>query len=229
MKKEMERVPSQTFFTTKRHHTPDWILRKIADLIDKAKRLEDSSNVLYACLEARNLLEMLSTSKLQCSVPAEEREAITEAVKPHHGIKGVDKELKALGLKTQEFMNVVCSQEGHPFPVFNFNESDKLQKRLSQYIHTYTVSHDEMLFGSTYIKEGFAVIKEAVAFVRHNLFYDAKRNTYGIVNADMTTLPEWSKDLLQEWKTGKIKDVQVLDALIKEASEKYIDSLKDKT
>lgn len=220
----MDKVPSQKFSATQRHHTPGWILRKIANLVDRAIILKDSSNVLYACLEARNLLEMISTSKLQCSVPAEERDAITEAVKPQHGIKGVDKELKALGLKTQEFMSAVCAQEGHPFPVFNFNESDKLQYRLSQYIHTYTVPHDEMLFGSDYIKEGFAVIKEAVDFVKYNLHYYSDNNTYGIVNADMTTLPEWAKSLLQDWKTGAIKDINILNISIKEGSAKYISS-----
>ena len=224
--KNQEKVPSQTFYTTERHHTPGWILKKIADLLDKAQRLKDSSNVLYACLEARNLLEMLSTSKLQCSVPADERDAITAAVKPLHGIKGVERELKALGLKTQEFMSAVSAQENHPFPIFKFSESDRIQKNLSQYVHSYTVSHDEMLFGSEYIRKGFIAVNEAVVFIKYNLHYYPDRNTYGIVNADMTTLPEWAKALLHDWKSGVIKDASILNTAILEASQKYI---SDKT
>ena len=132
----MGRVRALNFYATERHHTPTWILKKIADLVDKGKRHEDSSSILYACLEARNLLEMISTTKLLCSVSDEDRARITAAVKPQNGIKGVNKELKALGLKTQEFMNAVCAVENQEFPVFNFTESDDIQHRLSQYIHT---------------------------------------------------------------------------------------------
>ena len=186
----MGRVRALNFYATERHHTPTWILKKIADLVDKGKRHEDSSSILYACLEARNLLEMISTTKLLCSVSDEDRARITAAVKPQNGIKGVNKELKALGLKTQEFMNAVCAVENQEFPVFNFTESDDIQHRLSQYIHTYAVLMADMEYGSDFINAAFPAIEEAMAFARVNLIYNPDRNTYAIGNLDVTTMPQ---------------------------------------
>jgi hypothetical protein len=165
---------------------------------------------------------MLSSSKLQCSVSADEREALLVAIKPHNGIRGIEKELKALGLKTQEFMNATTELEGFAFPVFNFNESDKLIHKLSQYIHTYTISHDDMLFGSYYINQGFVIINEAVEFAMFNLIRDENTQTVSIVNAEMGNLPEWAKLLLNDWKSGRIKDRRILLSAIKQASKDYI-------
>ena len=211
-----------SFYATQRHQVPSWIIKKIADLVSKAKRLEDSSSVLYACLEARNLLENISFTKLLCSVPASDRDALSTAMKPRRGIEKADKELKTLGLKTQEFMSIISMQENHPFPIFKFAESSRIQDKLSQYVHNYAVEERDILYGSEYIKNGFRAVAEAVAFAKDNMHYFAETNTYGIVNADMTNLPEWGSKLLADWKSGVIKDAAVLDAAIKEAAAEYV-------
>ena len=215
------RVKEIPFYATQRHHTPTWILKKIADLVDKGKRLEDSSSIIYACLEARNLLEMISMVKLQCSVPEEDRARITAAAKPQRGIQDVDKELKALRLKTQEFMKAILEVAKEGFPAFKISESEAIQSRLSQYVHNYTISMADMEFGSAYINAAFPAIDDAVAFAKANMIYNPDRNTFSIGNVDMTTLPEWAKFILEEWKTGRIRDKAALTAAIVEAGDKY--------
>jgi hypothetical protein len=215
------RRESLKFYATQRHHSAPWILYKIADLVDKGKRLQDSSSILYACFEARNLLELISMAKLQCSVPEDERERITAAAKPLRGIQDVDKELKALRLKTQEFMKAVLEVNNADFPVFKISESEAIQARLSQYVHNYAVSMADMEFGSAYLNAAFPAIDDAVAFAKANLMYDPDRNTYNIGNVDMITLPKWAETILEEWKTGRIKDKAVLKTAIVEAGDKY--------
>ena len=166
--------------------------------------------------------------KLQCSVPEGERERITAAAKPHRGIQDVDKELKALRLKTQEFMRVVLEVANEDFPVFKISESEAIQSRLSQYIHNYTVSMADMEFGSAYINAAFPVIEEAVAFAKDNMMYNPARNTYSIGNVDMVTLPDWAAIILEEWKAGRIKDKVDLKAAIVEARDKYAADAKAK-
>lgn len=126
-----------------------------------------------------------------------------------------------MGLKTQEFMNAVCAVQSQEFPIFSFTESDGIQHRLSQYIHTYAVPMADMVFGSDYMKAAFPAIDDAVAFAKANLVYNPDRNTYAIGNVDMTTLPQWAKDLLEEWKASRIKDRAVLTARITEDGEKH--------
>jgi hypothetical protein len=214
------------FRASQRHHVPSWIIIKIADLLDKAKRLKDSSNILYACLEARNLLELISTTKLLCAVPEGERNRLVQLMKPQHGISAADKELKALGLKTQEFMNVISAQENMIVPVFQFAACKKLQDRLSQYVHNYTVSVANMNYGSSYLNDGLKVIKEAVDFAKANLAYDSDRNVLYISNMDMTNMPEWGNSLLMDWKEGRIKDKDALEVAIAEGVRQYIESQK---
>jgi hypothetical protein len=89
-------------------------------------------------------------------------------------------------------------------------------------VHNYAVEERDILYGSEYIKNGFRAVAEAVAFAKDNMHYFAETNTYGIVNADMTNLPEWGSKLLADWKSGVIKDAAVLDAAIKEAAAEYV-------
>lgn len=215
------RIETLKFYATQRHHTPTWILNKIADLVDKGKRFQDSSSILYACLEARNLLELVSMVKLQCSVPEDDRERITAAAKPQRGIQDVDKELKALRLKTQEFMRAVLEVANEDFPVFKISESEAIQSQLSQYVHNYAISMADMEFGSAYINAAFPAINNAVVFAKANMMHNSDRNTYSIGNVDMITLPKWADVILEEWKTGRIKDKAVLKAAIVEAGDKY--------
>lgn len=215
------KIKNLTFYATQRHHTPTWILKKIADLVDKGKRFEDSSSIIYACLEARNLLELISMVKLQCSVPEEDRERITAAAKPQRGIQDVDKELKALRFKTQEFMKAVLEVADEEFPVFRISESEAIQSRLSQYVHNYTISMADMEFGSEYLNAAFPAINDAVAFAKANMRYNPDRNTYNIGNVDMITLPNWAEAILEEWKTGQIKDKAALTAAIVDGGNKF--------
>ncbi len=217
-----------SFNPHERHHIPAWILLKITFLTKMANYQKDSSCVLYACLEARNLLEMISYKKLQCSVSADEREALEAVAKPKNGITTVDKQLKALGLKTQEFMHALLQSEGAPeyqFPVFVPSVCEAILNKLSQYIHTYTVENKDMEFGSAYIEAGFAVIDEAVEFAESNLVRSPETETCYIINYDIINLPEWAKRVLGDWKVGKIKEVTELIRILEEESRGYASNI----
>ena len=215
----------RAFRSTQRHHVPTWILLKIEDLIDKAKREKDSSKVLYACLESRNLIEMLKFSKIQCSIPEEERNATAERASGQNGLEKENKKLKVLNQKYQDFFQAVSEDANFSFTSFNASQCQKILDSLHAYIHTYTISEHEMIFSSNYVQEAFNVINNATAFVKSNMTYIQENNTYAIANIDVKTLPEWARIVLDAWKQDPKNDYENLKKSIADGAEKYI---KDK-
>lgn len=210
-----------THEASKRKHNVAWILFQTVDLLQKAVRLRDVSKVLYASLEARTLLEMISVSKLLCSVPAHERDELRGVMKPKNGIEKSNSKNKSLNLKLQEFMEVLSEVESFPasFPIFKFSECKDIQTRLSQYVHSYTRLESEVVFDSNYIQNGVTVINEAIEFAKLNLVDNSEKQTYYIINVEINSLPSWVSEILTDWKQeGKIKSRDELKSLINKAT-----------
>ena len=195
-------------------------MHQVIDLREKAVRLQDVSKVLYACLESRTLLEIISANKLLCSVASSEREELRESMRPRHGINKANNQIKGLKLKLQEFGEAIGQSGGFSFPVYSFSESEKIQDILSQYIHSYTRLEQEMQFGSNYINTAISAIDDAIRFASDNLIYNEFRGTYILINFEMNSLPNWAKIILNDWKQeGKIKNKEELKLRIKNAVE----------
>ena len=73
------------------------------DLEKKAIKQNDSSKVIYCCLEIRNALEMIDFHLLIASVPNSKHKTIAEIAKSFHGNDKANSKLKALKEKTQKF------------------------------------------------------------------------------------------------------------------------------
>jgi hypothetical protein len=193
-----------TYKPSQRYHEVIWMLKHSEDLEMKAKKLSDTSKIIYCCLELRNAIEMLDFHLIIASIPNSEHNLIAEIAKPYHGNDKANNKYKSLKEKTQLFYECVCDVLHVPGKFYDYKKSNKLKFDLSQYIHTYTKTPEEMEFNGTFITAAFPIIKEARNFLNTSLIYDGE--SYIVQNLDYTTLTPEDKQLLQEWKEDKIDE-----------------------
>jgi hypothetical protein len=190
-----------------RSHNLVWIIEHAKYLHDYAITTNNSSLVLYCCLELRNAIEILELKLLLASVNEDEREGIITLSKPKNGINKANNELKTLKSKFQDFYESVCKITGQTGVYFDYNKCEDMKHKLSQYIHTYTREEYEMYFDSTFIQEAFPLIYEVIRFLEYSLLYDGE--TYTIQCLSKHLEPE-DMALLEEWKQGKVKSKEEL-------------------
>lgn len=174
------------------------------DLEKKAIKQNDSSKVIYCCLEIRNALEMIDFHLLIASVPNSKHKTIAEIAKSFHGNDKANSKLKALKEKTQKFYECVCEVINIPGKFFDYKRSNDLKFELSQYIHTYTRVPSEMKFDSAFIQAAFPIIKKTREFIKASLIPDG--DSFIVQNIDYRTLSKEDKELLQEWREDKITE-----------------------
>lgn len=203
---------------SQRIHEPPWLIWHAKDLLDKAKRQKDSSKVLYACFELRNCLEMVEFRMILASVEENERAQLMIDAKPRHGIRKVNDKVKSLKHKYQIFYKVACETIDRAGNPLDFSKSAELKEALSDYVHTYTRTPEELNFGSKYIKDAYEVIKDSIIFLESAL--NKKQNTYMLQNLSIMTLEEDDKKILNDWKNGIIEDeIELKRRLIKRQKE----------
>lgn len=203
---------------SKRTHNPSWLIHHSHDLLKKALRLEDSSKILYACLELRNCLEMVEFRLILASLEEHERSEVIALAKPHHGIEKTNKKVKTLNAKFQSFYKMVCEVYGIKGNAFDFCKSSELKNDLSEYIHIYTRTESELAYGSAFLNAAIPLIASAIGFLEHAL--NKGDGVYKLQNISITTLSDDDQQILQRWKEGKIKDETDLKEILLKQKEK---------
>jgi len=205
---------------SQRIHEPPWLIWHAKDLLEKANRQNDASKILYSCLELRNCLEMVEFRMILASVGEEDRTQLMIDAKPRHGINKVNDKVKSLKYKYQIFYKIVCETIGRFGNPIDFSKSSTLKEKLSDYVHTYTRTPEELKFGSEYLRAASGIMEETIAFLELALNKD--QNSYMLQNLSITTLNEEDKQILDKWKNGIIKDESELREILnkqKEASD----------
>jgi hypothetical protein len=197
-----------------RIHEPPWLLLQAKDLLDKGVRQKDSSKILYSCLELRNCLEMVEYRMILASVEETDREQIMVEAKPRQGINKVNNKIKTLKYKYQIFYKTICETLDHSGYPFDFSKSANLKEALSNYVHTYTRTKEELEYGSLYLKSANEIIKEVIDFLELSLNKEKGKNSYTLQNMCMTTLSSEYKQILDNWKNGTIKDESELKDIL---------------
>jgi hypothetical protein len=202
----------------KREHHNSWILKHCEVLIEEAKKNFNSSLVLYAALEARNLLEKTEYDVLLCFSDKEDWGYIKETAKMKNGLDTLNKKYKALNYRYQTFsetfLKVISNSE---LKTFDYSNSGILQSKLSQYLHIYTLSANELEFKSDFIQNGIIVVNEAIDFIKKYYIKKDEKLTFGII--DFSTLEGSIKVEFDNWKKSASFDTDALFEKLKKIND----------
>jgi hypothetical protein len=172
----------------KRIQSESWLIVHIETLIKEAKANSNSSFVLYAALEIRNLIEKISYDIILLSTDTNKWSEIEKSAKIIHGIDNVNDTYKTLNYKFQTFSEAISKLADLPAKVFDYNKSDLLKKKLGEYVHIYTKKQTDLNFGSEFIKNGILIIEESLDFIKN--YFTKKDNFYEYAILKISTLPD---------------------------------------
>lgn len=194
-----------------REHDFAWILRHCKDLEEKAKRQKDVSKILYCALELRNCLEMVEFYFLLASVDPKLHLTIKEIASQWKGNEKANKKIKALNFKAQKFQELASESSDISTTLFSYKKCDELKNKLSKYLHTYTLTEDEIKYNSTFIQEAFKIFNETRNWIEKWLLFDGK--TYTIASIRWDSLKPEQKKLFERWKDDLLNEEQLKEEL----------------
>lgn len=190
----------EEFNTNKRLVGPNWLMAQIKLLIHSAKMLSNSSFVLYAALETRNLIELIEFDLLDISAKGTDSESFLMEIRGKTGIQQMNKKYKTLKYRYQSFSSAATQaifEEGS-LKKFDFKKSENFCNELSQYIHTYSRRPDEMVFGSEFINQGIALVEDCLNYLISDFFEIIDGHLiYGVFN--FNTLTQSVKNEFDKW------------------------------
>lgn len=197
------------FNPSKRFHHIGWLLCKINDLEEKGNRLSDSSNLIYCCLELRNVLEIIELELLLASIPQHERQEIKEIAKEYSGIDKANNKLKTLKDSRQKFYEIACANNKIYGKVFNYKQSVNLKTRLSKYIHTYYREESELEFESIFMSECILLISETRDFIISSILNE--QGEYEIKSLSLSESSSQINELFEKFKIGNLSEEKLLE------------------
>lgn len=183
-----------------RINNPIYLLRQVEELLKLAVEYKNSSSLIYASLECRIALELLDLNFLLASVKKEDREQIMIGSKPKNGINQVDKQIVGgvLKHKYQLFFQAICEICGFKNQYYDFKKSKDLQHELSEYIHSYHLTDDELKYGTEIMNKCHSLIVEVDEFIKQSL--PKEDNSWLMLGIEIESLPEEDKISLEKWK-----------------------------
>ncbi|MCP4552761.1 MAG: hypothetical protein GY834_12135 [Bacteroidetes bacterium] len=197
---------NQKYSFYSRYQNINWSFIHIETLLRFAKRKNNPSFAIYAALESRNIIERIEFELIVMSANSKFGIKDFENIKDKHGIQKANKEFNTLKFRYQTFTESF-SKAVKPdlnLRVYNFKKAEKIKGNLSQYLHTYSRSDNELEFESLFIQEGFDVIQSAVDFLKDYFPKDDKG--YYLCVLDFMTLVEPMKKEFKIWLNSSEQD-----------------------
>ncbi|MCH6235032.1 hypothetical protein [Cognataquiflexum rubidum] len=191
------------FDTNKRSLDANWLLAQIDILILSAKKFSNSSFVIYAALETRNLFERIEFDLLAIAAKGTDTEIFLRGIRGKTGIKKTNDEYKVLKFRYQSFSSAVTKAifEGGSLNKFDYKKSEEFCSKLSQYIHTYSRLPEDIIFESEFISSGISLIEECINYLMEEFFEIINGYiTYGVF--DFKTLTPSVKMEFDKWLIG---------------------------
>jgi hypothetical protein len=180
-----------------------WLIAQINRLIGSAKNFSDSSLVIYAALETRNLFERLEYELLGMAAKGTETEEFLKGIRGRTGIQQTNKKYKVLKYRYQSFSSAATKAifEGGALNKFDYKRSEQYCGELSQYIHTYSRMPEDMLFSSDFIRSGIELVEECINYLMTEFFEIIDGGlTYGVF--DFNTLTPSVRQEFENWLNG---------------------------
>ena len=209
----------------KRIHHASWLLMHIEVLLNEARKHQNVSFILYACLECRNLLELIEFELILMSTNENSREELIDKMKVKGGIQSVNKELKILKFRLQTFSECISKISDLPVKAYDYKKSEELQKGLSDYIHIYTRSQEELTFGSEFINNGIAKIQETKTFIKTFFVKSDDSYTYGVLNFETLKGGRFFDEFIN-WRNSVDTDTDALYERLKKINDTFYGGAK---
>lgn len=191
--------------------TVTWLLEQIKLLLKSAKHLSDSSLILYAALETRNLFERLEFELLAMAAAGTESEEFLIGISGKTGIQQTNNKYKVLKYRYQSFSSAATKAifEGGTLNKFDFKKSEQYCSKLSQYVHSYSRMPEDMMFGSTYMNSGIELIEECINYLMKDFFEIIDGALiYGVF--DFNTLTPLVRQEFENWLKGVDENEEAL-------------------
>lgn len=196
---------AQDYDFTQRWQNIAWYIETIDVLIQNANVKKCPSFLIYACLESRNLIERIEFEMILMTANESLSTLDFEIIKNRHGIQKANKMFNALKRRYQLFTESYVKAIGSELKTkaYEYNMAEKIKTDLSQYIHIYSRTDQELCFDSQFIKDGFSLIVKTTDFVREYV----KPTTDGFILCvlDFHSLREPVKSELKAWVSGNEK------------------------
>lgn len=215
----MSLIPMREYHPNLRINDPAYLLHHIDKLLEIAKAHQNSSSLIYACLDSRIALEYCDLYLILASVKPEERESVLESSKPKNGIDRLNNKHKALKEKYRTFFQILSELLGVSWNQYNFKRSKELQNQLSTYIHSYCMLDSEIAFHSDLMQAVFPLLEQVKAFIQESLNFDGTE--YTIIGVEMSSIPSEDRELLNEWKENRLS--------VEELTEKLSSNIENRT
>lgn len=182
-----------------RIQNPNWSIIHIKNLLEYSRRNKNPSFVIYAAFESRNLLERIEFTLIVMSANSTFGIEDFENIKKRHGIQKANKKFNALKFRYQTFTESFTKavKPDLDLQTYNYKESEKIKDSLSQYLHLYSRTENELEFESDFIQKGFQHIKASTDFIDDYIANDENGIYYGVL--DFMTLVEPMKIEFQKW------------------------------
>ncbi len=161
-----------------------WSFITIENLLKQSKETKNASLLIYAAFESRHILERIEFEIIVTSANSEFTIDDFENIKKHHGIQKANKEFNSLKFKYQTFSESF-SKAIRPdlnIKVYDYKKAEEIKRELSQYLHIYSRTQEELEFESAFIQSGFLVIQSSIDFLKNYISLECDGYRFGILN-----------------------------------------------
>lgn len=216
-----------TYDYHKREPHNSWQLKHCEVLLEEAVKYNNTSLVLYAALEARNLLEKTEFDLMLMSTEKAEWETLSQMARGKYGLTKSNNKYKALKYRYQTFSEAITKVIlDFSLKVYDYKASEEVQNNLAEYVHIYTRTPDELEYTSEFVQTGVKCVNEAISFVKSYYVIHDNGYVFGILN--FTTLSGSMKAEFEKWKADVSEDTEGLYNRLKEINDTELGGAKAK-
>lgn len=222
---ETNEESTERYYYHKRIANQSWLLKHIEVLLEDAIANENVSHILYACLECRNLLEKIEFELLLMSTIKKEWPDLILKMKGKTGIQNANKEFKTLKYRLQTFSECISKISDLPVKAFDYRQADIIQRVLSEYVHIYTRTPEELSFGSEFIQVGIRKITETLRFVKSYFVKHGNSYNFGCLNFETLNGGKFLNEF-RNWKSSVDTDTDALYGRLKTINDNFYEGSK---
>jgi hypothetical protein len=204
-----------------RVQNPHWSKITIEKLLEQSKKQKNTTTLIYAALECRNIIERLEFETIVMSANSRFTIEDFNDIKKKHGIQKANMKYNALKFKYQTFSEAF-SQVVKPeltLKAFNYSKSEKIKAKLSQYLHIYSRTDEELAFESSFIQQGYSDVQSGIDFLLDYFSIDENGYYFGIL--DFETLSESLRNEFASWLNSSEQNIEGLTERLKKNHQGY--------
>lgn len=159
-----------------------WSFITIENLIKQSKESKNTTLLIYAAFESRHILERIEFEAIVMSANSRFTIKDFENIKKHHGIQKANKKFNALKFKYQTFSESFSKAVGPDLKAYDYKKAEDIKGKLSQYLHIYSRTDQELEFDSSFIQSGFVEVQSAIDFLKSYMSIDNGGYYHGILD-----------------------------------------------